>query len=63
VTLRLLVSCDGEWHGFPCRGALPLPPGDVQAARQAAITAGWSLEDARDLCPAHSLAQRRRGAS
>ena len=49
---RIVVSCDADWHGFPCRGALPLPA-DV-AVKERARAAGWTRRAGRDLCPAHS---------
>lgn len=52
MTRRTVVSCDASWFGFPCRGALPLPP-DVAVNDRLGV-AGWTRRQGRDLCPAHS---------
>lgn len=57
MTTRAVISCDGDWHGNPCRGAIPV--GVVMNGAQARYEAsrqGWTsaLLDGRihDFCPA-----------
>lgn len=56
MTLVLTVSCDGEWQGMPCRGALSehreVPM--LEALQEKATRAGWALGVDADLCPAHA---------
>lgn len=52
MSTRVVVSCDADWHGFPCRGALPVAS-DVPL-KERARAAGWTRRSGRDLCPAHS---------
>ena len=58
MTARLVVSCDGEWNGMPCRGALPTRDVRLPWALKEAREAGWSLHPhGGDLCPAHTRAR------
>lgn len=57
MTAVLLIKCDAEFPQ-PSRGAcpafLPLPMGDLERARQAAVAAGWSLGAEQEFCPSHT---------
>lgn len=54
MTVVLTVACQGQWSGFPCRGALPTREVSAAAARHVAAGQGWSHNSATgaDLCPA-----------
>lgn len=65
MSARVVVSCDSEWNGMPCRGFRAARPDDsrypVSAARLAASDVGWSQTvDGRDLCPACTRAAAER---
>lgn len=51
MSRRAVITCDADWYGFPCRGALPMP---ADATREQVRDAGWTRRAGRDLCPAHS---------
>jgi hypothetical protein len=64
----ITISCDGDWHGMACRGALHVPAGqvtvpvnpdfaDLYTARNVAYEQGWSETCGRDYCPAHTQAR------
>lgn len=65
MTAYTVISCDGHWHGMPCRGTLPTRrPNATEARYYEGIRAGWTRNaDGGDLCPAHTLLDRaaRRG--
>lgn len=61
MTARIVLSCDGDWSGFPCRGALPVDTDNLAVAFVQAEDAGWSLDVDGDLCPAH--ARHREGTA
>lgn len=61
MTARVIVSCDADWYGMPCRGALPVNTVDPVEYVDVATGHGWSHRcdpdgsgDCRDLCPAHA---------
>lgn len=56
MTARIVITCDGTWPGFPCRGALPTRETDVDLARGYARLNGWTGRAfyGNDFCPAHS---------
>jgi hypothetical protein len=62
VTARVVLSCDGEWHGNPCRGAIPVGAVTTGSeARWKAAKEGWTAGlvafppkdyQPKDYCPA-----------
>lgn len=56
MTAVIIVRCDADWEGFPCRGAYPSRESDPDLARAEANrhSAWFSRADGDfDLCPAH----------
>lgn len=61
MTATITISCDGERHGQPCRGALPTPAHSPDEARHGyGRPAGWTSAwaplgpgryQAMDFCP------------
>jgi hypothetical protein len=64
MSARVVISCDGDWHGMPCRGALPMAAGSLGMVRYEAALEGWSTRVTpalvvEDLCPAHTAREGR----
>lgn len=60
MTAKIVVSCDADWHGFPCRGAYPARSDHRPTAIGEAWRHGWDwIEGVGDVCPAHARALTR----
>lgn len=52
MTARIIVSCDSDWHGFPCRGFHSTPTETKPDAYTYVWARGWTFSnDVGDLCP------------
>lgn len=52
MTVKIVVSCDSDWHGFPCRGFHATPTEDHADARGYVGARGWTVSaTGMDLCP------------
>lgn len=68
MTTRVVLSCDGRWHGQECRQAIPVGPVETAAdARRIAARDGWSATweafagkdySVRDFCKACTTRDR-----
>jgi len=59
VSAHLVIKCEGDWFGFPCRGAITVPVWE-QGGSETARLHGWSVDGGyADRCPAHTLADAR----
>lgn len=62
MSLHVVVKCNLDWFGFPCRGAITVPPNRHPTAY--VEEHGWTVElgTTANMCPAHTLAAATRMA-
>lgn len=60
MSAYVVVKCDRDWLGFPCRGAITLPQDavDNHSDRRYVVERGWSVGHGTAACPAHTLAEK-----
>jgi len=59
VSIHVVIKCNADWFGFPCRGAITVPA-DRAPTVTFADSHGWTmpLGQTTALCPAHTLAKK-----
>jgi len=64
VSIRVVIKCDSDWFGFPCRGAITVPS-DQAPTVTFAEKHGWTMPLGKTtaLCPAHTLAAKTLAAA
>jgi len=52
MTAKIVVSCDSDWQGFPCRGFHSTPTESKREAYTYVWARGWTFTPTvGDLCP------------